>query len=126
MTRKDIAEQVGVTQKTLRGWINAGDWDSLREAKTITRQQLLNDSYAQLSAVNKQITDEHGGVPTKALSDAKAVLIKEIEALSDLPLHKLLSVFHEVTTWLNDTRPHKLLEITELLNDFIEDQIAAK
>lgn len=126
MLKKDIALQAGVTTKTLRAWAETENWDQIKESKTITRQQLLQEAYEQLAAVNKVIMEQHNGVPDKKLSDAKAVLRKEIEALAELPLHQLVSVFHEYTGWLNTYKPDKLLEYTESLNEFIEHQVASK
>lgn len=119
-TRKELAQQIGVTERTLRNWITDGNWDVDKDVKSITRRELLNDAYAQLAAVNKEINENHNGIPNKQLSDAKGVIRKEIEALSDLPLHQYISVFTEFTEFVKNTKPAAMLEYTELLNQFIE------
>jgi uncharacterized protein YjcR len=63
-TRKTISETIGITDKTLRKWIDEGDWEKLRLLQGVTRSQLLQDSYAQLKATNEKIASI-GGVPTK-------------------------------------------------------------
>jgi hypothetical protein len=119
LSRKEICEIVGITEKTLRAWIDKYDWDALKEAQTVTRQQLLTDAYRQLKAVNKEIEDR-GGIPDKVLSDAKSMLRKEIEALSDSPVHIYIEVFNEVTEWLIKNHPGKAADISSLLLNFIE------
>lgn len=119
LTRKQIAEQVGCTQKTLRDWIKKFDWDKAKEAETITRSQLLQDAYTQLKAINQIIEEKHNGIPNKELSDAKGVLRKEIEALSEMPLHKYVEVFMELIDWATKNCTENLLDIAAITDRFI-------
>lgn len=121
LSRKEISNIVNVTEKTLRSWIDKYGWDDLKEAQTVTRQQLLTDAYKQLKAVNQAI-EGRGGIPDKTLSDAKSVLRKEIEALSDSPVHIYIEVFNEVTEWLITNYPGKAAEVSNLLLSFIEQK----
>src|SRR5436190_16086606 len=50
--QKDIAEQVGVTPKTISEWAKVGAWKQKRSAATITRDELINKV---LSNVNKML-----------------------------------------------------------------------
>jgi transposase len=119
MTRKEIAAQVQVTEKTLRAWITDGDWDKLRDSMQITKPQLLNEAYQQLAAINKRIQDDHGGVPTKELSDAKGVIRKEIEQFENQPIHLYVEVFEDVIGWLSRNEPDKLSDFTKLTQKFL-------
>ncbi|WP_053405167.1 hypothetical protein [Persicobacter sp. CCB-QB2] len=121
INRKEISQIVGVTEKTLRTWIIKEDWDSLKEAQTVTRQQLLQDAFSQLKAVNQKI-DEIGGVPDKVLSDAKTALRKEIEFLESNPLHVYCEVFDELTEWVIENKPAKALEYSKLFREFLEQK----
>ena len=121
LSRKEICQIVGVTEKTLRNWIEKYNWDDLKEAYSVTRQQLLADAYSQLKTVN-QAVEEKGGIPDKQLADAKSILRKEIELLSDSPIHVYIEVFNEVTEWLMLQHPARAAEISQLLLTFIEDK----
>lgn len=121
LSRKEIAEIVGITEKTLRDWIQKYNWDALREAQSVTRQQLLLDAYTQLKAVNQAI-EEIGGIPNKNLIDAKSVLRKEIEALSDSPVHVYIEVFNEITEWLMKNHPTEAGHVSELFLSFIDER----
>ena len=121
LSRKEICNIVGIAEKTLRAWIEKYNWDDLKEAYSVTRQQLLADAYTQLKAVNQRI-EEKGGIPDKTLTDAKSVLRKEIELLSDSPVHVYIEVFQEVTEWLMSNHPSRAAEISQLLLTFIEEK----
>lgn len=119
LTRKAIADAVGVTEKTLRNWIEKYGWDDIREAMTVTRKQLLTDAYTQLKKVNKQIEDNEG-VITKELADAKSILRKEIEQLSESPLHVYVDVLDEFTEYLARKSPKNLQTFSKLVMGFLE------
>lgn len=119
MTRKEIAAQVSVTEKTLRSWIVDGEWEKLRDSMMITKPQLLNESYQQLAAINKKILEEHGGVPTKELSDAKGVIRREIEQFENQPIHLYVEVFEDVIQWMSRNEPDALQEFSKLTQRFL-------
>jgi len=119
-TRKEIAATVGVTEKTLRTWIQKENWDELKANESITRNQLLRTAYKQLQKINEFIDNELGGIPNKEMSDAKAVIRKEIETLSDRPLYIYIEVAEEFQNWLLQNHPKQLKPVSELLLEFIE------
>lgn len=120
-TQKDIAEQVGCTPKTLKNWIDKYNWEDLKTAKSITRKELLTAALNQLKAINKEIEDEHKGIPNKQLSDAKGVIIKEIDALSDQPLYKYVESFEDYLVWLNENHPAEVKITAERTMQFIQE-----
>lgn len=119
ITRKVIAQQAKITEQTLRRWIEQGKWEQTKDAKTVTRAILLQDSYAQLKALNIAI-NQSGGVPNKEQSDAKAVLRKEIEALKDTPIHVYVEVFEEFIGYISSVAPTKLQELSAFMQSFLE------
>lgn len=123
---KEIAAKVPCTEKTLRKWVKVGGWKLLKDMQTITRTKLLHDAYKQLSAVNKHILEELNGIPNKQLSDAKGVLIKEIEALSDTPLHLHIQVVSDIENWLKDNNPKDFMKVKKVLFDFIQSKAEAE
>ncbi len=125
-TQKYIASMVGCAQNTLTSWIEKGSWKDEKEAKSITRPELLKTSYLQLAAINKQIEEEHNGIPTKDLSYAKSMIRQEIQALSDVPLHQYIEVFNEYTQFINDAHPGSIQEHTELMSEFIEELVVKR
>ncbi|TXI15745.1 MAG: hypothetical protein E6Q66_01115 [Pedobacter sp.] len=118
-TRKSISEMVGVTEKTLRKWIEDGGWEKMKNLQGVTRSQLLQDSYAQLKAINEKIRSI-GGVPTKELYDAKSIIGKEIERLSDHSIAVYIECFSEFTSWLLRHHPKETKLLGGLMLEFLE------
>lgn len=121
LNKKQISEQIGCTEKTLRNWIEKFEWEHEREAETITRSKLLQDSYKQLKAINKIIDEKHNGVPNKQLSDAKGVIRKEIEALSEMPLHKYVEIMMELLDFASKNCPDKLQDLAVTTDAFMSE-----
>ncbi len=120
-TQKSIAETINVTPKTLGKWIEINNWDSLKDLQSITKKQLLTDSYAQLAAVNLAIK-ANGNVPTKEQYDAKSILGKEIDRLSDSPLAVYTDVFSEFIDYLLRNEPKDVQRFAQLSMVFIESK----
>jgi hypothetical protein len=125
LSRREIAQQIGVTEKTLRTWIDTGNWDELKDSQTITRGKLLQDALNQLSKINEKV-EEMGGIPDKHLSDAKAVVRKEIELFSANPLHKYVEVFEEYISFLSKNYPAELSQFAERSVEFINELATRK
>lgn len=120
-TQKSIAATIGVTEKTLGKWITDNEWDALRDLQSITKKQLLTDSYAQLAAVNLAIK-KNGNVPSKEQYDAKSILGKEIDRLSDSPLAVYTDVFSDFIDWLLRNEPKHVQDFARLSMLFIENK----
>jgi hypothetical protein len=96
-------------------------WDALKDLQSITKKQLLTDSYAQLAAVNLAIK-ANGNVPTKEQYDAKSILGKEIDRLSDSPLAVYTDVFSEFIDYLLRNEPKHVQIFAQLSMLFIESK----
>jgi DNA-binding XRE family transcriptional regulator len=118
-SQKTIAEAVGISEKTLGKWIKEGEWEAQKNLQGITKKQLLADSYAQLAAVNVAIK-AHGNVPTKELYDAKSILGKEIDRLSDSPLAVYTDVFADFLDFLLRNHPKHTQLFAQLSMQFVE------
>lgn len=120
LKRYQIAQQAHCTEKTLRNWINDGNWEEIRNSQAITKPELIQTCYRQLAAVQKEVNDNHNGVPTKALSDAQSSIRKMIETLSDQPVHRYIEVLNDFTVWLSKSYPDKLKEQAVILNEYTQ------
>lgn len=121
MTREQISKAVGVTPKTLKSWIDNGKWEEMKALQSVTRPQLLQDAYAQLAAVNKAIA-ENGNLPTKEHYDAKSILRKEIDSLSNTPVALMTSVMHEFLIWMMKYEPKEFEKYSTLSTNFLNYQ----
>lgn len=57
LTQKEIAEKVGVTEKTLAKWISENDneWKKLKTSLLTTKPQQIKNLYEQLERINEEI-----------------------------------------------------------------------
>lgn len=55
MSQKDIAQKVGVTEKTITKWKEAENWDKLKESLLITKDSQIRMLYTQLENKNQEI-----------------------------------------------------------------------
>jgi DNA-binding transcriptional MerR regulator len=123
LNQTEIATQVGTTPKTLRTWINEGGWSEIKQSKTLTRPHLLQQAYLRLQENNKALEILKPGemASYKTLMDAKAIIGKEIERLSDSPLHQYIEVCEDLMGWVAAHLPDQLQSVTAMLREFIED-----
>lgn len=122
MTQKEIAALLGVSEKAVSEWRKKYDWDTAKQIQSITRKSLLEDAYKQLDAINQRITTEKKGIPDKAMSDAKAECLREIEKFSDTPTHIYIDVFEDFCAWVSKYYPKELKRFSELSLRFIESK----
>lgn len=72
LTQKEIAEKVGVTEKTLTKWINENEaeWKKLKKSLMVTKANQIKNFYDQLENLNDQIATR------KIIHDVPAHLLK--------------------------------------------------
>jgi hypothetical protein len=115
---KRLAETVNVTDKTMSKWITDGDWATLKNMRSVSKRQLLNDAYTQLAAVNEKIRGQNN-IPHKEDYDAKSILGKEIERLSGTSIAQQIEAFEAFTGWLAKNDPKAAKQFVELSMRFI-------
>lgn len=95
--QKDIAEQVGVSRKTICDWAKKNNWEKLRAAKALTRTELINKMYA---SVNK-LLDEALEKDDVNIADKLAKVASAIEKLNKKnPLVEAIDVLSAFGRWL--------------------------
>ncbi len=120
INQKELAEKVGVSERTIGKWVNEGNWKNLRTAKNVSRQSLLQKAYANLEKMNTLI-EEHGGVPPKQLTDAKSVFVREVQALDKQDsLSHAVSVMEGFMGFLFKRNPKMAKEVAQYQLEFIE------
>jgi transposase len=73
LTQKEIAERVGVTEKTLIKWKDAGKWETLKKSLLTTKQTQLSELYDQLETLNHDIKTR------PIIYDIPSVLLKPVK-----------------------------------------------
>ncbi len=55
ITQKELADKVGVGEKTIGNWLKEGNWSKLRRSLLTTKQNQINQLYDQLESINYNI-----------------------------------------------------------------------
>ncbi len=57
LTQKEIAERVGVTEKTVGNWVKKGDWEKLKKSLLVTKKNQISKLYDQLEWLTNHIAN---------------------------------------------------------------------
>lgn len=68
LNQKEIAQKVGVTEKTMSRWVNDGNWDMLKSSLIVTKEEELRRIYMQINQLNTHIFSKEEG---KQFADSK-------------------------------------------------------
>lgn len=71
ITQKEIAQRVGITEKTLKKWIEEETWEDMRLSVAVTRKERLKDLMNQLDQINQHIKNR------EAIYDVPKNVLKE-------------------------------------------------
>lgn len=119
LTQKALADAIGVNDKTLRGWVKAGDWENERALKQVTRKQLLQQSFVQLANLNLAIA-EGGGVPDREQSLAMNSITKALTVLGAADKMQTINVFEDFLQWIMKNEPKHFGTFDTLSQRYIE------
>lgn len=124
--QKEIANMVGVVENTISRWIKDGKWHLLRANLTTTKESVLSNWYAQLAALNKNISDRPEGerFPTTSESDRMIKISAAIKKLeTETGIAEITSVCIGLCEFVRQYDVEKAKEISEHFNAYIESKI---
>lgn len=91
-TQKVISDKVDVAEKTMSKWVNEGEWDKLRQAKLITKENVIAKILTEMDEImsdnSDTYEDENGKVKRKPKKSDEVV--KLAKSLSYLQNDKLM------------------------------------
>jgi hypothetical protein len=102
-SRKEIAENVGVSERTLYNWIKESSWEKQRTDANIAPVHILHNFVNQLSEMQKNIASRFEGfrVPDKEEMDIQHKLFTDIIKIKDYPTG-LLKAYASTVTSVSD------------------------
>lgn len=125
-TQKDIAETVGVSERTINQWKTEGKWEEYRKSLLKTKEELLKELYAQVEQFNKHILSKEDGkrFPDSKEADALKKMTASINDLeTELGINVIIDMSIEICTWLRPLDFKKAAEIAEIFDSFIKSKI---
>jgi transcriptional regulator with XRE-family HTH domain len=101
-SQKEIAEQLGVAEKTVSGWKEKYNWDKLRVAKRTTKAEIIDGLYKSVAVIIKRAEDEDKRPLNTVESDQIVKLTRSIEVLEGA--ESLSNYVYTLTAFLNWVR----------------------
>jgi len=130
LNQKEIAEKVGVAEKTLSKWVNDEheNWELLKSSFIITREQELRRIYIQISELNNSIANRDEGFRFSTPRDADvlsklASAAKSLEA--ETSISDTISVFREFSEFLKEIDFSKAKEFIVFQDAFIKHKLSS-
>jgi len=125
LEQKVVAKRVGVSEKTMSKWVNAGNWKALRNRLLIGKDEQLSNMYEQLANLNEAIKEnpfKHGDSKQGDIQIKLTASIKNLEtdlAIADLIESGIRFIKHlqKVGTF------EQVVEVSDMWNSFVQASI---
>lgn len=112
-TCQAIADQLGLTEKTLSKWRNQMNWDTLRDETLASPEKIRKILRQELKNVAE-------GNPTKIDTDALSKIAKTLQYYDGrVALSVIISVFKEFDTWMVEIDPRMAVKFLEYHKKFL-------
>lgn len=119
-TVKEIAETIGIAERTLYDWAKQGEWDEIQEAQINSKEAQIKFNYDQLKKLREAINKTEDKTINSKQADIFAKLIKNIQVLEDKTnLNNSLAVLKEFMLHIAIIHADNIELIKLAVNDFI-------
>ncbi len=116
----EIAKITGVSSSLISRWSREDDWDSIRVAKSVTRNNIISQVYINIKDLQEKAKDEGRAINSKE-SDQIYKLACTIEKMDQkLSLHHFITCMEEFMDYMRDVNPVLNKQMADYYNDFIQ------
>lgn len=125
-SQKEIADTVGVAEKTLSKWKTSENWDRLRASIIITKDEQLRRVYQQINELTSNIEkrDEGERYADSSEADTLSKLASTARSLeSNLSIADVIDVFMGFQDWLREVDLAKAKETSDLQDAYIKHRL---
>ena len=126
LSQKEVAERVGVAEKTVSKWVNAneGEWKRMRQSIIVTKEEQLRRIYEQIEELNTVISQREPGKRYANSKDADTLAkltasAKNLE--SEASISDVFSVMKKFLNWLRQFDFEKARDLSFTIDAFIKD-----
>lgn len=120
----EIAELLGLSERTIKLWAKEGNWAKLRASQAITPQRLLDDLYMMVNQIIEKVNERKDKIanPTEARTISQlADAIKKMQ--TDVGIVEIVGVGSRFVNWLRQIDLEKAKEISKYFDGFIKDNV---
>lgn len=123
LSQKEIAEKVGIVEKTMSIWVREGNWQAMKRSLLTSKGEILRKLYDLLEKIGNKLEEED------SIGDSKIadMYSKYTAAIKNLETETSVSVIIEVAKifldWLMTIDPKFALSVGEHLDTFIKERL---
>lgn len=123
LTFKEISEIINTSRTTLSRWNTEENWEAQKASLKVTRENLIQQYYLMLSAINADIKENSKGIPTTGDADKIFKIQSTIAALDkNYDLAAYNTVLQEIITFINDMNAEHAKILGAYMLDFIKEK----
>jgi len=125
-TQKEIANTVGITEKTLGNWIKKEKWEELKAIDTITKIKERKRLLMQINELNNKIETREPGnkFPDSKEADVLSKLSATVNNLdSNTPLNVIIDVLTNFLDWSRNIDFKETQRIADLFDSYIKTKL---
>lgn len=118
-SQKEIALIVGTTEKTIGVWKQAGDWELIKQASTVTVKNIVTNLYNKAYELSTE---------TKVDADKLVKIANTIDKLQNkkVTIAHIINVFKDFTTFAFGQNPALAKEINLLQKKYIDHKVSGE
>jgi nitrogen regulatory protein PII len=121
--QKEIAQKVGVAEKTISAWAKKYNWDDLRKSMLTTKTDMLRNLYSILDKINQKLKDE-GSIGDSKIADMYVKYTAAIRNLeTETSIGQISEVFRMFVNWLQIIDPAFALSVLNHGDKFIKEKL---
>lgn len=125
-TQKEIAETIGISERTIGKWKEDFGWEALRKSMLKTKEEQLKDLYAQIEQFNRYIKQKPDGFRFADSKEADALkkitsAIKDLE--TELNISLIIEVGIEMTKFFREFDYAVAKELADKFDEFIKHKV---
>ncbi|MBS1587212.1 MAG: hypothetical protein JSS82_16885 [Bacteroidetes bacterium] len=127
-TQGEIAEEVGVSDKTLYLWTKAGDWHRLRSASRLMPSMIIENFYAHVQELNDDIRSRPPGKRYPTLQESEIIRKMMLTIERSKKKHtqpEYMELMQKFLEWVGPKNMEILQTITDYADGFLKSQSVA-
>lgn len=128
LTRAQLAQQVGVSEKTIYLWTKQGDWQRLRSGSRLMPSMLVEHFCAQVQELNEAIQSRPPGqrYPSPQEAETQRKLVVTAERIKKKGTQgEYMELMQKFMTWLMPKGNGFVQVFTDLADEFLKENAVA-
>ena len=119
-----LRQDVDISERTLRKWINDENWDKLRKSFLTTRENQIVQLYDQLEWLNNQIAERDIKVASSKEADSIIKITSAIKRLEyEVSLGEIMEVGRKFVEFSKEIDLNLAQQVTRLFDQFIQSNL---